>query len=224
MNLRTAADAALLPSPFGVARAYENSVFINCPFDSEYRPLFEALIFCTYDCGFYPRCALEVDDGSQVRIEKITNIIRNCRLSIHDISRTELDHANTLPRFNMPLELGIVLGAKLFGPGPHKRKAAIILDTEPYRYQKFLSDIAGQDVRAHGGNADAAIRAVRDFLSSHVPAETVLPGPQRVIERFHSFTLALPDACDRLVLDRSALTFADLTRLIVGYLKSVPAA
>jgi len=30
------------------AAAYENSVFINCPFDTEYWPLFEAITFSVY--------------------------------------------------------------------------------------------------------------------------------------------------------------------------------
>jgi hypothetical protein len=29
-----------------------------------------------YDCGFYPRSALEVDDSSEVRIEKIIRIVQ----------------------------------------------------------------------------------------------------------------------------------------------------
>ncbi len=134
-----------------IARSYDRNVFINCPFDSAYRPLFEAISFATSDCGYHPRCSLEVDDSSQVRIEKITGIIGESRLAVHDISRTQLDSSTRLPRFNMPLELGIFLGAKSFGSGDHKRKVAIILDTDRYRYQKFISDIAGQDIRAHGG-------------------------------------------------------------------------
>ncbi len=98
-----------------MTRTYENSVFINCPFDPAYRPLLEAAAFATYECGFFPRASLEVDDSSQVRIEKITTIIRECRLAIHDISRTELDAATQLPRFNMPLELGIFLGRSRSG-------------------------------------------------------------------------------------------------------------
>jgi hypothetical protein len=201
-------------------RGYGNSVFINCPFDPEYRPLFEAVTFCVYDCGFFPRCALEVDDGSQVRIEKITSIIRGSRLSIHDISRTELDAVNGLPRFNMPLELGMVLGAKAFGDRPQRRKAALILDTEPFRYQKYISDIAGQDIRAHGGLVERAIAVVRDFLLSHAPSGVLLPGGHRIVERYQRFEQELPDACARLHLDRSALTFGDTTRLIVGWIRS----
>ena len=40
-----------------------------------------------------PDSALEEDDGSQVRIEKIYNIVTDCRYGIHDISRTGLDAA-----------------------------------------------------------------------------------------------------------------------------------
>jgi hypothetical protein len=74
-----------------IARSYARNVFINCPFDSAYRPLFEAIIFAAYDCGFYPRSALEVNDSTEVRIVKITGIIRDSRLAVHDISRTQLD-------------------------------------------------------------------------------------------------------------------------------------
>jgi len=39
-------------------------------------------------------------------------IIRDSQFGIHDVSRVELDDANRLPRFNMPLELGLFLRAK----------------------------------------------------------------------------------------------------------------
>jgi hypothetical protein len=37
-----------------IARSYDRNVFINCPFDSAYRPLFEAIAFATADCGYHP--------------------------------------------------------------------------------------------------------------------------------------------------------------------------
>lgn len=203
-----------------MARAYDRNVFINCPFDSAYRPLFEAVTFAVYDCGFYPRCALEVDDSSQVRIEKITAIIRQCRLAVHDVSRTQVDKRTRLPRFNMPLELGLFLGAKLFGVEEQQDKAAIILDTEPYRYQKYISDIAGQDIRTHGGKPDGAIKAVRNFLASHAPADVILPGGDRIDARYRQFRTELPRACAELHLDPHDLTFGDLTRFILGWMKT----
>jgi hypothetical protein len=143
---------------------YEQSVFINCPFDNNYLPLFRALIFAVFECGLTPRCAQEVYDAGEVRIEKIARIIRDCRWGIHDISRTDLN-ASGLPRFNMPLELGLFLGAKRFGTGPQKRKSCLVIDRDKYRYQEFISDIAGQDIAAHGNDPAQAIRAVRDWLS-----------------------------------------------------------
>src|SRR3954453_16452915 len=139
---------------------YERSVFVNCPFDNEYRHLFEAIVFAVHDCGYAARCALEVDDGSEVRIEKVARIIGDCRFGLHDISRTQPDLATGLPRFNMPFELGVFLGAKRSGRAEQKQTSCLILDIEPYRFQKFLSDIAGQDIAAHGGNVDIAISRV----------------------------------------------------------------
>ena len=65
---------------------YEYNVFINCPFDLDYLHLRNAIVFAIYDCGFIPRCALEVDNGGNVRVEKIIQIIRESKLGIHDIS------------------------------------------------------------------------------------------------------------------------------------------
>lgn len=112
--------------------SFAEQVFINCPLDGEYRPMFEALVFAVHDCGFVARCALEIEDASQVRIDKIQNIIASCGLGIHDISRTELDSTWKLPRFNMPLELGLFLGAKRYGTaakkaGPDPRPGAVSL-------------------------------------------------------------------------------------------------
>jgi hypothetical protein len=69
---------------------YDKRVFINCPFDAQFKPLFEAIVFAVLDCGLWPRCALEINDASQVRIDKVFNIIAECKYGVHDISRTEV--------------------------------------------------------------------------------------------------------------------------------------
>jgi predicted nucleotide-binding protein len=138
--------------------AYDLNVFINCPFDREYIPLFDAILFTVYKCGFRPRCSLEFDDGGQVRIEKINKIIEECRFGIHDISRTELDGGNNLPRFNMPFELGLFLGAKRFGSKLQRSKVLMILDKERHRYHQYISDISGQDVKSHDNDPEKLIR------------------------------------------------------------------
>lgn len=196
-------------------RTYDNSGFINCPFDPKYGPLFEALTFSVIECGFVPRSAREADDGTEVRITKINNIIRGCRLAIHDLSRTESDGDPPLPRFNMPLELGVFVSAKGFGNKDQKRKAALILDTEKFRYRRFLSDIAGQDISAHEGDPAKAVGHVRNFLANHVGG--ILPGTRVVADRYEAFRRALPDACRAVSLDPNDLSFPDLVQLINGY-------
>jgi hypothetical protein len=147
-------------------------VFINCPFDRAYLPIFRVIVFAVFDCGYDARCALEVSDSSEVRIDKILRIVSECKYGIHDISRTELDKETNLPRFNMPLELGIFLGAKRFGDDEQKKKVCLILDREPYRYQGFISDIAGQDIQSHKKDDSQTIKIVRNGCVLH-PEESL---------------------------------------------------
>ena len=199
--------------------AYEHSVFVNCPFDDAYRHLFESIVFAIHDCGYVARSALEVDDASQVRIEKIGTLIAACRFGVHDISRTEADAATGLPRFNMPLELGLFLGAKRYGRAEQKQKSCLILDVERYRFQKFISDIAGQDIAAHGGERPRAIRAVRDWLSNATPKSVRIPGGTAIARRYESFRTELPAACERLQLSVEELTFNNYVVQVEEWLK-----
>lgn len=202
--------------------SYDNSVFINCPFDDSYQPLFEAVVFAVHDCGYIARCAREVDDASEVRIEKIARIIEACKFGIHDICRTEPDGTTGLPRFNMPLELGIFLGAKRFGRGPQRQKACLILDVERYRFQTFISDIAGQDIHSHGKNPGQIIRVVRDWLSNATPSSIKIPGPALIMKRYELFRQDLPATCSSLHLDVNELTFNNYVVLVEEWLKFNP--
>ena len=101
---------------------YDRFVFLNCPFDEEYLPLIRAITFAVKACGYEVRSALEAMDAGEVRMNKILRLIRTCRFGIHDISRTTLDPVHGLPRFNMPLELGLFLGASHFGNPAQRRK------------------------------------------------------------------------------------------------------
>jgi hypothetical protein len=78
------------------------------------------------------------------------------------LSRIQSD---PLPRFNMPFECGIDIGFKIVGPGKLKEKVCLILETEKYRYQKFISDIAGNDIRAHEDKPELVSKHIRDWLT-----------------------------------------------------------
>jgi hypothetical protein len=204
------------------ARSYDQSVFVNCPFDPDYALLFDAIVFAIHDCGFVARCALEEEDSAQVRVTKIYGIISECCLGVHDVSRTELDATLGLPRFNMPLELGIFLGAREFGRGRQQRKRCLILDREQFRYQAYLSDISGQDIKAHGDDTIRAIRVVRDWLSHFAPENVMLPGGKMMAERYALFLDELPALLNEVGLEREELIYNDYTTLVVGWLKANP--
>jgi hypothetical protein len=202
---------------------HERDVFVNCPFDRKYRPLMRALLFAVHDCGFRVRSALEIEDSGEVRVHKILRIISETPLGIHDISRVEPDRSSNLPRFNMPLELGLFLGAKAFGVADQQAKRCLVLDSEPYRYQKFCSDIAGQDIRAHGNKPHVAIELIRNWLSTTpAAAGAVIPSGSVIAKRYRDYRAALPISCEKLQLDQRRLTFGDDVTLVVGWLKENP--
>ncbi|MGH9421548.1 MAG: hypothetical protein ACRD3J_16340 [Thermoanaerobaculia bacterium] len=205
------------------APAHDVSVFINCPFDPPYKLMMRALIFAVFDCGFFPRSALEEDNAGEVRFHKIVRIIEECRFGIHDISRVQLDRSTRLPRFNMPLELGLFLGATTYGNDRNREKQCLILDRDRFRYQKFCSDISGQDVRAHATKPAKAIGVVRDWLSiAAAQNNVVIPSGSRIAERFRSFEAELPEWCRRQRLEPRELTFTDQHQLIEAWLKTYP--
>lgn len=193
---------------------YEKNIFINCPFDDQYQPLFDAIIFTIIDCGYIPRNALEENDSSHIRLEKIVKIIKDCKYSIHDISRTELDAENSLPRFNMPFELGICIGAKFLGTPKQQNKKALILDTERFRYQKYISDIAGQDIKAYDGDIEKIIKIVRDWIKSLDHQESIF-GAKKISQRYTRFLEELPVLKRELDLDEEEkMIYADYLTLI----------
>jgi len=200
--------------------SYASNVFINCPFDDDYLELRNALIFAVYDCGFIPRCALEEDNGGNVRFDKIQKLIAESKFGINDISRTELDVKNKLPRFNMPLELGVFIGAKHFGDRHQKLKNSLILDTEQYRYQKYISDIAGHDIRAHDNDTEKLITCVRNWLNDASKRSTI-PGGREIVRRFRLFEADLPTMCAEVPIDVDELTYNDYSGFISCWLQEV---
>ena len=200
----------------------KDNVFINCPFDQTYQPLFRAVVFTIHRCGFAARCALEEDSTGDIRINKIIDIINECPYGVHDISKADLDEQSKLARFNMPLELGIFIGAHRFAPAKshNSRKKYVVMDTEPFRYQKFISDLGGQDIKAYGTDADRQIEVivqqVRDFLRTS--SKRKLPGADFLHNRYTIFLAELPIICREEKLDIGKLTYRDYLDCVIGWL------
>ncbi|MBV8636179.1 MAG: hypothetical protein JO002_16925 [Burkholderiaceae bacterium] len=199
---------------------FDTTVFLNCPADERYTPLLRAIVFTVLICDFTPRSALQELDGGTVRLDKIRRLIACSRLGIHDISRTEVDKRSGLPRFNMPFELGLDLGARAFGAEHLTSKQVLILDSEQYRFQQFLSDIAGQDIAAHKGHPELAIEKVRAWLSSLGTAGHPLPGPTHILQRYRGFQSELPETCHTVRLEPDMLDLNDFINLASNWLNA----
>ena len=124
---------------------FPRNVFVNCPFDREYRPILQAILFCLVRFWLTPRIATERSDAGEPRVQKIMRLVESSRYSIHDLSRCQAHEAGEHYRLNMPFELGMDFGCRHYGGDPYSRKVILILEEQPYRYRAAISDLAGSD-------------------------------------------------------------------------------
>ena len=107
----------------------------------------------------------------------------------------------------MPLELGIDLGCRAYGSG-FENKSLLIFDRDRFRFQTYVSDIAGQDIADHEDDPNRAIARVRDWLRTETGRDDI-PGATAMQSKYANFRSALPSICERFDLDIVTLTFAD---------------
>lgn len=204
---------------------YSTDVFVNCPFDDDFKPILDAITFAIHDSGYRARCALEANDTGIVRHDKIVKIIRQCQFGIHDLSRIEANHnEGQYPRFNMPYECGLFFGALKFGVGAQRKKQLLVLEAVPFLYQQVISDIAGNDVAAHENNPLKAIEHVRQFLTGKERGK--LRGAAQMQHRFNTFMQELPTIAKSIKCTedelRSLKYWPELTLCIAEWQESHP--
>ncbi|MDP9194801.1 MAG: hypothetical protein M3P06_24165 [Acidobacteriota bacterium] len=141
-------------------------VFINAPFDDAYEPLFVTLVGTLVFLGQQPHCVLEVPEKGDGRLQRILDLIRTCRTSVHELSRV-----GTPVRFNMPFELGLACALKLENPAAYD---VFVLDSVDYRLDRTLSDYKGRDPLIHHGTSNGMVACLLDLFQADVanaPAE-----------------------------------------------------
>jgi len=121
----------------------------------------------------------------------------------------------------MPLELGVFLGAKRYGGEAQKAKRLLILDVDPHRYQRFISDLAGMDIHAHGADQLRAVRETRNWLAN--VSRRTLPSADRVVRLYQAFQAELPEIAREFEFDPAAIPYVDFERIVAGWLLDRPA-
>lgn len=157
----------------------ELSVFINGPYDNDFRQRFLAIVFAVLCKGMVPRSPIELE-GKNARMDRIMGTLRGSKYSIHDLSRFEGEGPQKLSRFNMPFELGLATAeglAKKVKHGDHSWAVLMPLDCP---YAKVISDLGGHDPEDYDGTPAGAAKAVLNWLSKHARMD-VEPDPDKVI-------------------------------------------
>jgi hypothetical protein len=144
--------------------AERDSAFLNIPYDPDYEDHFLAYIAGVAAYGLDPRATLELTSGER-RLDRICKLISACRYSFHDLSFVELDRTPPpTPRFNMPFELGLVIGWQNAASSGHDW---FVFESSRHRIQKSLSDLNGTDAFIYGSTVDGILREIRNALSRH---------------------------------------------------------
>ncbi|MBV8630666.1 MAG: hypothetical protein JOZ83_07065 [Silvibacterium sp.] len=179
---------------------FEQSVFINCPFDPAYEDLLHAIVLTTVSLGFVPRCALESGD-SDYRFPHILDLLATSKYSIHDLSRFTGEGPANLSRMNMPLELGVAIGLKQ-SQSRRKRRWAVMVPELPanpgsnpnaHEYQRYISDLAGKDPLRHEQTPESVIREVYSWLKTLDEVVNPQPNAPDIVTAFPSFQRKIAD-------------------------------
>jgi len=178
--------------------SFESNVFINCPFDEEYKSLLRPLLFTVVYIGCNPRLASERLNSAENRVDKICELIYKSKYGIHDLSRLKADEVDEIYRLNMPFELGVDYGTREHGSEEMGDKKCLILEENPYEYQKALSDLSGVDIKNHNNEADEIVRSVRDWFYETAGFDEA-DYPKVIWNQFNDFTADLFE--DRLTED-----------------------
>jgi hypothetical protein len=133
------------------------SVFLNIPYDKQFEDLYLAYIVGLTQLGLRVNATLAVPN--QGRLEAIIQLIERSDFSIHDLSRIELSEG--IPRFNMPVELGLALYRSHIAKGRHR---VFVFETKSYRAQRSTSDINGIDPQIHGGTPKGVMAGLRNIF------------------------------------------------------------
>jgi hypothetical protein len=142
------------------------SVFLNIPYDKEFEDLYLAYIVGLTQLGLRVNVTLAVPN--QGRLETIIGLIEQSSFSIHDLSRIQISKG--IPRFNMPVELGLALYRSHVTRGKHR---VYVFESKAYRAQRSTSDINGIDPQIHNGTAKGVMKGLRNIFRQPGDVTTV---------------------------------------------------
>jgi hypothetical protein len=110
----------------------------------------------------------------------------------------------------MPFECGIDFGLKMSNENNFGEKKFLILEKEQHRYQKVISDISGNDIKAHQNEPEQIVKVVRDWFK---PLNSDIPRHKEIWLAFNEFEFDYESILKEEGYnpkDINALTFSDI--------------
>jgi hypothetical protein len=95
----------------------------------------------------------------------------------------------------------------------------LVLDAEKHRYQRYVSDLAGQDIADHRSSPLTLIAQIRNWLRATSQANDT-PGAHQIIERYTALRADLPAVCREMGLQHDDLSFHDFGWVITEWLRT----
>lgn len=167
----------------------QQQVFLNYPYDDEFKPFESALTFGVVAAGLLPLCALDISAPDVVRLSGLAKAIDSCYYSAHDLSRSQGYGPGNLARMNMPVEMGMALHQALSAQ-LHEHRCAFFVPS-PHDYHAFASDLAGLDPKCYNDDFVQLLTGVYEWLADVVPKVFVSAQPSAdVVDAFNEFTFA----------------------------------
>jgi hypothetical protein len=169
-----------------------SSVFINCPFDEDYRSQFNAMVFTCVYAGFSPEHADSSGRSGRPRVERILEGLRSCPYSVHDLWRCRGEGSDNLARFNMPLELGMAMAIRGAGAAEGAHEFLVLVPDDSHAYHRYISDLGGFDPGRHDGSPARIASEVLAWLLAASEARDEI-APEDVIAKLPAFDAARAD-------------------------------
>lgn len=141
-----------------------------------------AMVFCVVRFGLRPRLASERLEAGEHRLDKIIGMLKGCKYSIHDLSRSYSIGEGEALRMNMPFEYGLDYGLRCSGESELADKRFLVFERMRFDLKRALSDTAGHDVFPHEDNLAKLVKLVRDFF--RVEAGMNLAGPKALVNEY----------------------------------------
>jgi hypothetical protein len=105
---------------------------------------------------------------NQGRLDIIIKLIEQSEYSVHCLSCIESSRG--VPRFNMPVELGLALYRSRTANGKHQ---VFVFESKRFRTQRSTSDVNGIDPQIHRGTAKGLMAGLRNIFRQPGDVTTV---------------------------------------------------